>query len=442
MAHLPPFLLMPLEVTTSITFVSKPSSIIFVIKLSQKSGTTLQLPTMPTMPTFQSTSAQTKACHIHKLPVELLAAIFDEHSVQDWQAPFINSRVCRRWRETTLLHPKLWSRIEILRHNKRPSSSIKTSLSRSREKPLFINFKHPHITYTERYTINHMLFSDEVAPRIWVLCYEGYLNNLLPINRVWRNLRALHLKVWNVQNRGLPLDRQHFPSLEELILTGIMCLPRLGVVPPLRYILLSGVQDASYLPLLSLCSDTLVELILHNTLPPPFSSTIHLPKLQYLGVFDKFHLDSGSSSFRSHLVAPNLSVIHEKLSYRASFNLRLNFPSLVEYACRAELLSLDENVFAERLVLERMALMGPFDGLKNIFRLMEISSHHLSHLSAIELLTPGETPITDSQWLELLDLLTGTPLFTTLKLKPIPRVSSGLRPFFGIFFPFYFPQSF
>jgi hypothetical protein len=391
------------------------------------------------MPTFQSTSAQTKACHVHKLPIELLAAIFDEHSVQDWQAPFIDSSVCRRWRETTLLYPKLWSCITIPRHNKRPSLSIKTSLSRSRKNPLFINFKHPQITLKERYLIDYMLFSDEVASRIRVLCYEGYLNSL-STNCVWRNLRALHLKGWCFGNASFAFDRQHFPSLDELILHGVLRLPNLGVVPQLRYLLLSGVQDSSWVFLLSQCSDTLVEFVVHNSLPPPFSSTIHLPKLRYLGVFDSFSFHSGLSSFRSRLAAPNLSIIHEQPNYSASFDLRLNFPSLVEYACRAELLSLDENVFAEKLVLERLALMGPLDRLKDIFHLMAIFPDHLSHLSAIELLTPDKNPITDSQWLELLDLLTGTPLSTTLKRKPMPRISSVLRPFFGTFLRFYFPH--
>jgi hypothetical protein len=398
--------------------------------------------THATMPTVQSISPQTKACHIHKLPIELLAAIFDEHSVHDWQAPFIDFSVCRRWRETTLLYPKLWSHITIPRHcNKKPSSNIKASLSRSRETPLFITFKHPQITYKERYLIDHMLFSKEVASRIRVFCYEGYLK-ALPTNCIWRTLRALHLKAWCSGTAVLPFDRQHFPSLEELILNGISRLPTLGVVPTLRYLLLSGVQDPSWLLLLLLCSDTLVELIVHNCLPPHFSSTIHLPNLRYLGVFDSFSFNSDLSSFRSHLAAPNLSIIHEQPNYRASFNLRLNFPSVVEYACRLDLLPLDENVFEETLGLQRMALMCPLDGLENIFRLMATSAHHLSHLSAIELFTPDGILITDSQWLELLELLTGTPLSTTLRLKPMPRVSSVLRPFFGIFLPSFPPHIF
>lgn len=398
----------------------------------------MQLPT-PTMPTFRFTSAQTKTCHIHKLPIELLAAIFDEHGVQDWRAPLIDSSVCRRWRETALLYPKLWSHITVPRHN--PSSSIKVFLSKSRKNPLFINFKHPSITYKERHLIDHTLFSHDVASRIRVLCYEAY-PHALPTDRVWRNLRALHLTSWCSGNAILPFDRQHFPSLEELILNNVLRLPTLGVVPPLHYLLLSGVQDPSWLLLLLRCSGTLVELIVHNSLPPPFFSTIHLPNLRYLGIFDSFSFHSGLASFRSHLAAPNLSIIHEQPNYNASFNLRLNFPSIVEYACGAELLSLDENVFAETLVLQRMALMGPFDVLKNIFRLMATSAHHLSHLSEIELLTPDENPITESQWLELLELLTGTPFSTTLKLKPMPKVSSVLRPFFGIFLPFILPYSF
>ena len=393
------------------------------------------------LPTMQFTSAQTQACHIHKLPIELLAAIFDEHGVQDWQAPFIDSSVCRRWRETTLLYPKLWSHITVPRHNKKPSSSIKTSLRRSRKNPLFITFKHPQITDTEGDRIVNMLFSDEIAARIWVLCYEGYLDTL-PTTRVWRSLRALHLKSWCSKNAVFPLDRQHLPFLEELVLNGVSRLPDLGVVPPLRYLLLSGVQGTSWLLLLSRCSNTLVELIVQNCQPPPYPSTIHLPNLRYLGIFDSFSFHSRLSSLRSHLTAPNLSIIHEQPNYSASFNLRLGFPSVVEYACGTEFLSLDENVFSEGLVLERMALMGPLDGMKDIFRIMAIFPHHLSHLDTIELLTPDKNPITDSQWLELLDLLAGTPLYTTLKLKPMPRISSVLRPFFGIFLPFVFPVFF
>ena len=315
------------------------------------------------------------------------------------------------------------------------------SLSRSRETPLFINFKHPQIGLKEGDLIDHILFSNEVASRIRVFCYEGYLA-AFPTNRVWRSLRALHLKAWWRGIVDLPFDRQHFPSLEELILNGALSLPTPGVVPPLRYLLLSGVQDPSWLSLLLHCSNTLVELIIYNCLPPPYSPPIHLPNLRYLGIFDSFSFYSALASFRSRLSAPNLSIIHEQPNHRAPFNLRLHFPSVVEYACQAELLSLDENVFEETLVLQRMALMGPLDGLKNIFRLMAASAHHLSHLSAIELLTPDEIPITDSQWLELLELLAGTPLSTTLRLKPMPRVSSVLRPFFGMQLLFIFPRSF
>ena len=393
------------------------------------------------MPMFRFASAQIKDCHIHKLPIELLAAIFDAHGVQDWRAPFIDSSVCRRWRETTFLYPKLWSHITVPRCNRKPSSSLKASLSRSRENLLFITFKYPHIIHTEETLIITMLFSDEIAARTRVLCYEGYLNTL-PTNRVWRNLRALHLKSWCSKDAVLPLDRQHFPFLEELVLNGVSRLPSLGVVPPLRYLLLSGVQGTSWLLLLSRCSNTLVELIVHNCVPSPHPSTIHLPKLRYLGIFDSFSFHSTLSSLHSHLIAPNLSVIHEQPNYVPSFNLRLNFPSLVEYARGTDFLSLDENAFAEGLVLERMALMCPLDGIKDIFRIMARSPHHLSHLDTIELLTPDQSPITDSQWLELLELLAGTPLYTSLKLKPMPRISSVLRPFFGIFLPFVFSSPF
>ena len=393
------------------------------------------------MPPMHFTLAQTKACHIHKLPIELLAAIFDEHGAQHWQAPFIDSSACRRWRETALLYPKLWSHITVPRHNRKPSASIKTSLSRSRENPLFITFKHPQITRTEGDLINNILFSDEIAARIRVLCSEGYLDTLAT-NRVWRNLRALHLKSWCSKNAVLSFDQQHFPFLEELVLNGVPRLPNLGVIPPLRYLMLSGVQGTSWLLLLSRCSDTLVELIVHNCIPPLYPSTIHLPKLRYLGIFDNFSFHPGLSSLRSHLTAPNLSIIHEQPNHSASFDPGLNFPSLVEYARGTEILSLDENVFAEGLVLERMALIGPLYGMKHIFRLMAISPHHLSHLDAIELLTPDRSPITDSQWLDLLDLLAGTPLYTALKLKPMPRISSVLRPFFGIFLPFVLPSPF
>ena len=390
------------------------------------------------MTTSLSTPAHIKACHIHKLPIELLATIFNKHSLQDWEAPFIDSRVCRRWRETTLLYPRLWSRIIISRNNKRPLSRIKVSLSRSRENPLFINFKHPQLTHEERIIISGMLFSDGTASRMQVLCYEGYLT-ALPIGGVWLNLRALHLKAWGYGHTNIPFDRQHFPSLEELILNGEMPLPiNLGVLPPLRYLLLSCVQDSAW-RLVSGCADTLVELVVHNCQRLPFSMTIDLPKLRYLAVFDSLSHFSGHFNLRSRLAAPSLSVIHEQLNYLAPFNLCLNFPSVVEYACRSEFLCLDENVFGERLVLERMSLMGPLNGLKDIFRIMASSPNHLSRLSAVELRTQDANPITDSQWLELRDLLIGTPLYTTLKLQPMPRVSSVLFPFFGISPPLCFP---
>ena len=390
------------------------------------------------MSTSQSTPALIKACHIHKLPIELLATIFNEHSLQDWQAPFIDSSVCHRWRETTLIYPKLWSRIIISRNDKGPLSRIKVSLSKSRESPLVIHFKHPLLMHAEGIFITNMLFSDETTSRIQVLCDEGTLT-AIPAGGVWRSLRALHLNAWGYGNADIPFDRQHFPSLEELILNGEMPLPmNLEVLPPLRYLLVSETQKTGW-ELLSGCSDTLVELIVHDCQQPPFSATINLPKLRYLAVFDSLSIFADPFSVRWGLAAPNLSILHEQLGWSAPFNLRFNFPSLVEYACRVEFSSKDENVFAERLVLERMALMGPLTRLKNIFRLIASSPHHLPHLSAVELATPDGNPITDSQWLELRDLLRGTPLYTTLKLQLMPRVSSVLRPLRGIFLPFCFP---
>jgi F-box-like len=397
------------------------------------------------MSTFHSapTLTQAKVCHIHKLPNELLAAVFEEHLFLHPQAPFIDSRVCRRWRETALLYPKLWSSIIISRSNKRPSLSLKASFSRSRDRPITISFKYPQLTHEERTLVNKMLFSSKgMASRIKSLCFEDYFT-ALPKNGVLCNLRALHLKAWRYGETNIPLDRQHLPSLEELILNGVSSpnLP-MGAFPPLRYLLLSGVQDSAWMLLLSGCSDTLVELIVHNChfrqVGP--CSTVYLPKLRYLALFDSLSHYSGLFHLRSYLAAPNLSVIHEQPNYRIPFSLRMGFPSVVEYACRSELLTLDENVFAERLVVERMALMGPLDGLRKIFRLIALYPHHLPRLSTIELITPDGNPITDQQWLELLGLLTGTPLSTTLKLQPMPRLPSVLLPFSGIFLPFHFPM--
>ena len=65
-----------------------------------------------------------------------------------------------------------------------------------------------------------------------------------------------------------------------------MRLLNLGVLPPLRYLLLSGVQDPAWVLLLSCRSDTLIELIIHNCQQPPFSSIIHLPNIQHLTISD------------------------------------------------------------------------------------------------------------------------------------------------------------
>lgn len=87
---------------------------------------------------------------------------------------------------------------------------------------------------------------------------------------------------------------------------------------------------------------------------------------------------------RSCLAAPNLTVIHEQLISRVPFDLRLNFPSLVEYACRAEFLPLDNDVFTYEAHTRKNGSGGCSGGLKNVFRFMATYPHHLSHLSAIE----------------------------------------------------------
>ena len=48
------------------------------------------------------------------LPNEILATVFEEHELE-WNAPAVDGRVCRLWRELVLITPRAWSYLHISR---------------------------------------------------------------------------------------------------------------------------------------------------------------------------------------------------------------------------------------------------------------------------------------------------------------------------------------
>ena len=355
-------------------------------------------------------------CYIDRLPIELLAAILEEHSVQEPQAPFIDSQVCRRWHETTQIWTILWSRITInsITEHGVTLNRVKTMLERSGNSPLHVNLDYYRRMYNSE-PITMFLFQSPAITRIQNLFIEESLPVALQMGAGMPNLRSLQLSKCSWSGiMKLQLGTESFPLLEELVAHTMWSLPHvtLGSPVPLRTNSFSYVRDVEWAKILSECRETLVEVFLYYCiLPPP--AQIHLPNLKFLAL-------SNMIGFRNDIVAPSLTTFHESPDRPDPLQLPFTFSSITEYACQGTYPSVDDEPFLEERVLpklERLAFRGAWKGIKEVLSKLVSHPHAVPKLKTIKLAMEDGEDLNDSQWAELEKLFAHTPLSSTLKRK-------------------------
>ena len=376
--------------------------------------------TLPAPSSTPSENTSIGECYINRLPVELLAAILEEHSVQEPWAPFVDSQVCRRWHETTQIWPKVWSYITVHSINEPQISlnRVKTVLERSRDSPLHVDLEYPRWVADGGPTT--VLFQRPTITRIQHLILKGPPPDAIRKVDGMPNLRSLELKQCDWGRNMFQLGAESFPFLDEFVARGMWSLPSVVVGSPalLRTLSLSYIRGMEWAKILSECRETLVEVLLDRC-ELPLPTQTHLPNLRFLAI-------SNMLDFRNDIVAPNLTTFHERSDYLDSLKLPFTFSSITEYACQGSYPSEDDESSVEGRILpnlERLALQGTWKGIKEVMWKLVSYPQAVPKLSAIELAAEDGGDLTDSQWAEFEKLFANTPLASTLKRRTDSRAS-------------------
>lgn len=377
--------------------------------------------TLPASSSTPSGIVSMGECYINRLPVELLAAILEEHSVQEQWAPFIDSQVCRRWCETIKLWPRVWSYITVRSINERQISLInrvKTFLERSCDSPLHIDLEYS--SWVADSGPSAVIFQLPTSTRIQNLILKGPLPDAIWMVDGMPNLRSLELRQCDWRRTMFQLGAEKFPLLDEFVARGMWSIPSMVMGSPvlLRTLSFSYIRHMEWANILSECRETLVEVLLDRCgLPPP--TQIHLPRLRFLAL-------SNMLDFRNDIVAPGLTTFHERPDRLDSLKLPFNFSSITEYACQGGFSSVDDEPFSEGRVLanlERLALWGTWRGIRGVMWKLVSYPQAAPKLSAIELAAEDGDDLDNVQWAELENLFANTPLSSTLKRRTDSRAS-------------------
>ena len=369
-----------------------------------------------------SKKAPTRECYINRLPVELLAAILEEHSVLELWAPFIDSRVCRRWHEATHLWPRTWSYITMrltAEHNI-PLNRFKAFLERSCHSPLHVNLENPRSPRREPSIM--LLFQRPVITRIQTLFLGGSVSKeMSQMMEGMPNLRTLQFGDCDrtVSTKFL-LSAKSFPLLNELVAHGTLRLPGVARSAPvlLRTISFSFLPRTEWAKILLECRETLVEVFLCSCTPPP-PVQIHLPNLKFLAL-------SYMGDFRNNIIAPGLLTFHERLVYFDPLKPPFTFSSIIEYACQGICPSVgDQPHWGEQVLpeLERLVLWGPYEGISKVLWKLVSHPHPVPKLNTIELAQKNGQDLGHIQLAELEKLFVHTPLSSILERRTGSRAS-------------------
>jgi len=380
------------------------------------STTSCSTPPASSLPSANATMGE---CYINRLPVELLAAILEEHCVLEVWAPFIDSQVCRRWHETTRRWPRVWSYITMRSRHKPSLNRIKTLLKRSCDSPLHVNLDNFGFPPMKHSII--LLFQCPVITRIQRLFLAGSLPSEIQIVGSMPSLRTLQFKKCNraVAPKFL-LGTKGFPLLDELVAHGTLSLPEVAHSAPvlLRTISFSFLRYTEWVKILLECRETLVEVFLEYCTPPP-PAQIHLPNLKFLAL-------SYMGVFRNDIVAPSLITFHEAPVQFDPPKLPFTFSSITEYAYQGYQFSVgDWPLWGEHILpkLERLVLWGPCEEISKVLWTLVSHPHSVPKLNTIELAKTTGHDLSHDQWAELEGLFVHTPLSSILERRTGSRAS-------------------
>ena len=372
-------------------------------------------------------------CYINRLPIELLAAILEEHSVLELRAPFIDSQVCGRWHATTRLWPRVWSYITMRSKTEHriPFNQFRAILERSAATPLHVDLEYPDDGVG---ISSMMLFQRATITRIQTLLLKGRLPGDIRVMKGMPNLRILQLMgcYWGGAIKFL-LGAETFPRL---VVHSMGLLPpvAVGSPVPLRTISFYDINHTEWVNILLECRETLVEVFLCRCqlpLPPP--TRIHLPNLKFLALSNMINFQNSTLNFRNNMlnfrnaiVAPGIITFHEYFKRLAPLKVPFALSSITEYACRATSPFVgSEPLLAEGVFpnLERVVLWGTWLRIRQVLWELVSHPHTLPKLKTIELATENGRELSGTRWAELEKLVVHTPLSSVLKRPTDPRAS-------------------
>ena len=242
------------------------------------------------------------------LPTEILEMIFVEHATLEWKAPSIDGQVCRLWRRIVLNTPREWAYFTI-RNNSVPIDEVRLRLQRSSPAPLHIDTRDAGQNFCQKL---YDLFSDHhtriASLRVWWGSQSFFEERDFPC------MQRLDAPRWD------PVRWGSMPKLHYLRLGAYKsCMLPLSELPPLKILILSGVECTSVLR----HTQSLTTLMLCNVnFVYAISGPLTFPCLTYLSLH-------GVRCLKPHVDAPRLLTYHEGGGVSELFNISL--PSLVEY---------------------------------------------------------------------------------------------------------------
>ncbi|KAI0281206.1 hypothetical protein BGY98DRAFT_1094968 [Russula aff. rugulosa BPL654] len=287
---------------------------------------------------------------ISRLPSEVLATIFSFLSIFAWNegssvlAWTYVARVCCRWRETTLNHPRLWSHINL---TKLTPVGIVEIFSRTKTAPLNLNLE---VTFYKWNMEHYEALARQLEAHISHtrhLKLSGYCLSIVIKRLVLPTpiLESISLSHYGTSNLTIPdnLFNCTAPSLTSLKLNKCdiswksPLLKRLRILEILELSSnarpelndwLDALNEMSQLKDFSLRSATPVAPLLD----PPMSRTVTLPSLTY------FHIKASAKDCAlalAHLVLPTLARLHVDVEshYREGEDVLRMIPYVVRKVC-------------------------------------------------------------------------------------------------------------
>ena len=248
---------------------------------------------------------------IHEiLPTEILEMIFEEHAMLEWEAPTIDGRVCRLWRQIVLSTPRVWAYLKIPKSHVPSTGELRLRLHRSSPVPLHIDTRAVGRSACREV---YNLFIDHHT-RIASLRLQ-YGSHSFFEGRDFPCMRLLDVADW------YPVRWGSMPNLQSLRLSNDMSLMvQLSELAPLETLALSCVKCASVLRQ----SQSLTTLMLSNVvLVDAISGPVTFPCLTYLSLL-------GVRGLKPHVNAPRLVTYHEE-GFMAGESFNMSLHSLVEY---------------------------------------------------------------------------------------------------------------